>query len=344
MISPSKKQYILELKPSLVRVGRLTSVKAPCVVEEVIEIPLVETPHFADKLREFAAVKGNGYLAATCSIYPDSRVLHRLTLDVGKGKEEDFVLSTIKDELKLDPNELKAYCLSAETGEDGELSSFNKKNILISGANKGELRTIQDRLLSEGAFPGALEIGTLGVLGVVKDVLTWKENKYPLLFLEIEGSYTNAIIVGCNGVEMSRKIEFGSDDIVRSIKEQMSLKSEEAAEKLLSSNDFDFGEMSQALLRKLLRELQSSIGFYEVQTGQTVSHVLCLRNQGVVEWLQNSVCQMLNLEGFSFDIKAWLEAKDITATGAGLLGKADMSWLGFLAMLCDFDRDKEEKS
>lgn len=336
MISPSKKQYILELKPSFARIGRLAAGGDSCVVEDVVEIPVESSQEYSDRLREFGSVKANGYLVASCAVFPESRVLHRLTLDVSKGKEEAFVLKVLKEELKQDPSDFKAYCLSAETGEDGELSSFNKKNVLLCGAGKTELKVLQDDLLSSGVYPSSLEIGSLGVLGVIQDVLVWKESKYPLLFLEIEKNFTNTIIIGSNGVEMSRKIDFGSDDIVKSLKEQMSLKSEDAAEKLLSSNDFDFGEMSQVLLRKLLRELQSSIGFYEVQTGQTVSHVLCLRNQALLGWLQDGICQMLNLEGFSFDVKKWLEVKGINASGAGLIGKADMSWLGFISLLCDF--------
>lgn len=336
MISPSKKQYILELKPSVARVARLMPGKDTGVIEEVLEIPLDDADAAASKLREFGGVKGKGYFVASCAVYPESRALHRLTLDVGRGKEEAFVIEVIKDEMKADPEDFKGYCLSAETGEDGELSSFNKKNVLLCGANKSELQVVQKDLLRAAVFPGSLEIGTVGILGVIKDALEWKENKYPLLFLEIEEKFTNTIIVGSNGVEMSRKIDFGSQDIVKALKEQMSLKSEEAAEKLLASSDFDFGDISQILLRKLLRELQSSIGFYEVQTGQTVSHVLCFHNQLLQEWLQASICKMLNLEAFSFDVKDWLEGKGISASGSGLFEKADMSWLGFLSLLCDF--------
>jgi len=44
--------------------------------------------------------------------------------------------------------------------------------------------------------------------------------------------------------------------------------------KLFYSNTFDFTSMGGALVKKLLKELQSSIGFYEVQTASRSERIL----------------------------------------------------------------------
>ena len=57
------------------------------------------------------------------------------------------------------------------------------------------------------------------------------------------------------------------------IQAELGLKDEDSARKLFYSNTFDFTEMGPSLLRKLLKELQASTGFYEVQTGQTIGQL-----------------------------------------------------------------------
>ena len=342
MISTRKKNYIVEYLPTTIRAARLSSRVSPLSVEAILEVERGEDESANKEIRRFAGVKSNGFLNGKCSVYPANRIIRKLRVDSPKGREADFVLDFIRREENVNPNDLKAYCLSAGNGCDRELEECNKQDILVCGALKTEIEEIQKDLLGNGIFPQTLEIGSVGIIGVIMDMMTWANLTEPLMFLEIERDFTTAIILGPSGVEVTRRIEFGSSNIATALKEEMNLKDEAAAAKLLSSKDFDFGSMAHNLLRKLLRELQSTIGFFEVQTGQTVSSVFCLRREGRLDWLENSVCHLLNVDRFDLDVGDWMESKGISFGSKASISNLDLSWLGFLALMCDFDCVKEE--
>jgi len=199
------------------------------------------------------------------------------------------------------------------------------------------LTALQDSLLERGIFPNSLEIGSIGIIGALKDISGWGDSSGPILYLEIEEDFSTLMIIGSNGVEMSRAIDSGSNEIAEAVKNELSLKDIESAEKLLASQDFDFGPMATQILRRLLRELQSSIGFYEVQTGQSISKILCQSGKGSAKWLLGSLSELLNLESLSFDLDAWLAERGVELAGEEVKNTVDVSWLGLLAMAVDLN-------
>ena len=80
----------------------------------------------------------------------------------------------------------------------------------------------------------------------------------------------HVVPAGICGRVGTRPIPQGLESMIPVVQKELGLKDEESAKKLFYSNTFDFTSMGNALIKKLLKELQSSIGFYEVQTGQSV--------------------------------------------------------------------------
>lgn len=339
MISTKTKEFIVEYRPTSIRAARVSSLKAPLTVEELFSYSLKSDESDAEVVRKFGKVKQNAFLMSSCAIYPDKRTVRRVTIDSGKGKEADFVFDLLKNEVKVEANEMTAFCLSPETGGEVDPSEFNKKNILVCGAAKSEILNIQESLLQIGVYPNRAEIGTISIIGMLKDALDWSENRQPILFLEVEDDYSNAIIIGPDGIEMSRRIDTGYSHIASALREELNLKDDSAAEKLMSSKDFDFGSFAKKILRRILRELQSSIGFFEVQTGQSVARLHCLRHHSKLNWFQDSLSQQLNLDAFEFDISSWLESKNIKLSAHESMKELDLTWLGLLSLLCEFEKE-----
>lgn len=343
MITSKKKNFIIECLPTTIRVARLSSRMAPLSVEEILEVDRSDPEAADSQIRKFAGVKPNAYMNGRCSVYPSNRIVRKVKIESPKGKESDFVLDFVKNDVNVDPEEVKLFCLSAGDGIDRDIAGYNKKEVLVCGASIEEIEEIQKDLLSNAIFPNTLEIGTVGIIGVLKDMMAWAKKTEPMMYLEIEPEFTNAIIVGPNGVEITRKIEFGSRNIAASLKAEMSLKDDEAAAKLLGSAVFDFGSMANSLLHKLLRELQSSIGFFEVQTGQTVASVFCMRREGRLKWLESSVCEMLNVEQFDLNMRQWMDSKGIDLAEKASLSSLDLSWMGFFALMCEFGEGRDDQ-
>ena len=341
MISSSKKDYIVEYRPTCIRVVRVSSYTAPITIEAIEEIPLGDDVEaVATAVRKLAGVKANGYLNGACVVYPERRVIRQITIDAPRGTEADFVFKTLGESFSDVPVELSAHCLSPVTGEEIDPANYNKKEVVVCGVPNTDIVTLQKQMLEHGIYPNRIELGTIGTIGSLQDALIKQGSDAPSLFLEIENSFSNAVIVGPKGIEMSRRIETGSEDIAFALKEELNLKDEKAAYKLLSSRDFDFSSISRKILRRLMRELQSSIGFYEVQTGQSVSWIHCSTRATSMDWLEDSIGSLLNLKPFSLVLTDWLDANGIKCSDDSIIERLDVSWIGQLASLCSFKKEE----
>lgn len=337
MSSSSKKDFVLDYRSNRIRIARIDARHSPTKLDAVLELANDDDAEVADSIRRFAGAKANGYLSGSCATYPEGRFFKKVKIDCPKGKEAETLIEALRTEVNVDPNVVSAATLFADTGAEAEPSKLNKKEAILCGAPKEQLTALQDSLLERGIFPNSLEIGSIGIIGALKDISGWGDSSGPILYLEIEEDFSTLMIIGSNGVEMSRAIDSGSNEIAEAVKNELSLKDIESAEKLLASQDFDFGPMATQILRRLLRELQSSIGFYEVQTGQSISKILCQSGKGSAKWLLGSLSELLNLESLSFDLDAWLTERGVELAGEEVKNTVDVSWLGLLAMAVDLN-------
>eukprot|EP01035_Chromulina_nebulosa_P038843 gene38842-52466_t len=143
-------------------------------------------------------------------------------------------------------------------------------------------------------------VRTVAMLGGVVDCLAFTKSKVPTLVLEIGADSTHSFIVSPTGVDASRPIPQGLDAMVPIVQKELGLKDEESARKLFYSNTFDFTGMGPLLIKRLLKELQSSIGFYEVQTGQSVGQVLCTQLSPKLAWLDAAIAGSLGAKRLLF--------------------------------------------
>ena len=345
MISSSKKEFIVEYRPTHIRMARVSPSTASSTIEAIEEIPLNdEVDAIANSVRKFCGAKSNGYLNGCCIVYPDRRVVRKVSIDAPRGKETDFVFSVLHDEIENAPPELSAHCLSPETGQEVNPSEYNRKEVVICGVPNADIEKIQQRLLERAVYPKRVELGTVGLIGALQNALAWKQSKLPTLLIDIGDRATDAFIVGADGVEMSRKVSTGTKDIAEALKEELNLKDCDASNRLLSSKDFDFSSISRKILRKLLREIQSSIGYYEVQTGQSVSWIHTTTKQIGMDWLEVSLGDSLNLKPLDLDFHGWLESLGIRVADEKLASKLDISWAAMISSLCSFGQKKERKA
>jgi hypothetical protein len=117
------------------------------------------------------------------------------------------------------------------------------------------------------------------------------------------------------------------------VQSELGLKDAESARKLFLSNAFDFTGMGRSLVKKLLKELQSSIGFYEVQTGQSVGQVLCTSIPPKLSWLGGAVASALGVSTLAVDLVPWLRSRNITIAEQVSLTDIDARWIGLFSLM-----------
>jgi len=335
MFFPAKtKVFFLEQNEHALLLARTSAAVAPLVVEELREAPPADAAAFAEVVRQVQPRKSpSGYLNAICGAYPARRMVRRATLELKRMKEPGYFAEILTQQFRIEPDKYTVHVINAPDGTDYDLTKTTQKEVLFCGLPNDDIVAVQDGLLERGVYPDRLELGSIALLGGVVDYLAFRKSKTPTLVLEIGADATHSFIVSPGGVETSRPIPQGLDAMVPVIQKELGLKDEESARKLFYSDTFDFTGMGPTLLKRLLKELQSSIGFYEVQTGQSVGQVLCAHLPPKLAWLETAMASALGIAKLELDLLPWLQSRQITLGDAAARVAPDARWLGLFSLM-----------
>ena len=294
-LSQKTKGFFVEFSDQGVMLARTSAPTLPFTVEDLRECPPNDPAALEQAINQIQPKKGpSGYLHSSVSVYPGKRLVRRHALELKRIKEPGYFAEVFSQQFRVEQDKYSIAILNASDGSDYDLVKAAQKDVLFCGMPTEDTNAVQTSLLESGIYPERLELGTVSLLGGVVDCLTFTKSKTPTLVLEIGADATHSFIVSAAGVEASRPIPQGLDAMVPIVQKELGLKDEESAKKLFYSNTFDFTGMGPLLIKKLLKELQSSIGFYEVQTGQSVGQLLSTQLSPKLAWLDAAAVIPLN--------------------------------------------------
>ncbi|MGH8021354.1 MAG: hypothetical protein ACREIA_24360 [Opitutaceae bacterium] len=248
----------------------------------------------------------------------------------------------MRETAKVDAAKHSLYMLSPQDGSDIAQCKGAARNALICGAPTDELLAQQERLLLDGCYPSRLELGSVAILGGLTDYLNFTQSKAPTLLLEIGRETTGVFIITSEGVEISRSVQFGVNSMIPQVQKELALKDEEAARKLFFSNSFDFTGLGAQLTKRLVRELQASIGFYEVQTGLSVSQLCCTLIPSKVQWLDKTLADVLGMRVVAIDYAGWLKTRGIEFSPESVESARGPGWIGLFSLMAQYKGKENE--
>lgn len=320
--------------------ARTSAVTSPFTIEEVRECPPDDPVALAEMVKLMQPKKSaTGYLHATVSIYPAKRIVRRQALDPKRLKEPEYLNELMAQQLRIEPAKFVMAIINATDGSDYDLAKGTQKDALFCGLPTDELVALQDALLAGGVYPERVELGSVAVLGALADYLAGTKAKTPTLMLEVGMESTQSYIVTPAGVEASRPIALGLDSMVPVVQKELGLKDEDAARRLFYSKTFDFTGMGALLVKRLVKELQSSIGFYEVQTGQSVGQVVCTQLMPKLEWLESAIATGLGISSLRIEPAGWLMNRQITLADSVAKSVQETRWFGLLSLMVRYNID-----
>lgn len=331
------KGFCVEIGEHSTLMARLTQAEAPFLIEELKEIPSNDPAAITEWIKGSEGKGSTGYVHATCGIYPAKRIVRRHTLDLKKIKEPAYFSEIYTQQFRVEADKYTIRALNPDDGGDFDTTKASQKEVLFAGMPSEEIITAQDKLLELGIYPERLELGTLATLGGMANYLKFKQTKAPLLLLEIGDELTQSYILSAEGVDISRPIPSGIAAMIPVVQKELGLKDEESAKKLFYSNTFDFTSMGGSLVKKLLKELQSSIGFYEVQTGQSIGNVLCTQLPASLGWLGSTIAGSLGVSPMKIDMLPWLESLNIKLADGVSPNPPDERWAGLFALIASYN-------
>lgn len=338
LFSAKPKGFFVEQNDHTVFLARTSAPVAPMVIEDVRECPAGDAIAMAEAIKQLQLKKSpTGYMHASCGLYAPRRFVRRVTLELKRIKEPAYFPELLTQQFRIEADKYVTMVLNAPDGTDYDVSKPNaQKEALFAGMPADEVVAAQDALLASGIYPERIELGSVAILGGLVDYLNFTHSKTPTLVLEIGAETTNSFIISGDGVETTRPIPQGLESMVPVVQKELGLKDEESARKLFFSNTFDFTGMGPILIKKLLKELQSSIGFYEVQTGQSVGQLLTTMLAPKLTWLDGAIANALGVSLLKPDLLAWLQSRQITVSDAAKSAITPRS-LGLLSLMARYD-------
>lgn len=334
MLNRKTKGLFLELNEHSILAARTSQMTEPLQIEALATFPVdLDEGELKSKLQDFAQVS-RGPAVACCAVYPSQRFCHRFVLEApAKVKDPRYLSEQLKTQFDIDAATNAIAVLSGASGLAVDAEKVPQKEVAFCGAPTEALQTAQDRLLAMGIYPESLEIGTVLNLGSVCRYTQASGIDSPILLLEVSEESSQILIAQEGKLEYSRPIQSGIGQMIPQIQSRLGLKDEASARKLFQASAFDFTEIGPTLLRQTLRELQASIGYYEVNTGQTVSQFCLTTAPRHLQWIGAVVGDSLGLEPLPLDFPAWLEAQDITLGEDVAIKDLDARWLGVLGLM-----------
>lgn len=345
MFKPKTKGLFVELSEFSVLAARTSGYKLPMVIEALEEFPLKPDQDMRE-LREFfegfVDFKGASYFVSRCGVYPEGGFVRFYETEVpNRSKDPQFLPRILESELNIEAASNQVSFLDARSGAAVPLEDSLTRRFVICGAPDESFKREQGRLLDVGIYPERLELASVTTLGGVSDYARFSGIQSPILCFELNSASANIAIVNQGQVDVSRPVAFGLDHIFPLLQRELGLKDPESAKKLFYSNTFDFSEIGPKLLRRMTKELQATTGFYEVQTGQTISGLYVSILPKNLGWVAQAVADSLGLDILQPSVKGWLESLNIKFGEDVETLSLGSRWMGLFSLMGEYQLREE---
>lgn len=345
MLNSKNKGLFIDISEYSILAARTSGFKLPITIEEIAEFPIKADQELSEIHEFFQGLvdyKGTSYFVSRCGVYPDGRFVRYYEAEtVNKAKDANFLMNTLKSEFNIDSESNNIAILDARDGSDFDIQNAQTRRLVFCGAPNESFNSEQERLLEYGVYPERLELSTISTLGGVSDYARFNNITTPILCFELMSKSANIFIVNRGQVDVARPVPFGLDSIYPLLQRELGLKDEDSARKLFFSNTFDFAEMGPKLLRRMTKELQATTGFYEVQTGQTISHVFLSVLPKNLSWVSKTVADSLALEILQPSLEGWLESLKIKPGDGVEVMNMGGRWMGLFSLMGEFHLREE---
>ncbi len=343
-MAKSRKVLFLEVSEYSILAARASTLEPPMVIEALKEIPTGSVDELAAMVSELMDLPSGQYAYSVVSFYPLNRFVRRSTMEnPAKAKDVAFLAEYIRSQFQVDTAKNMTAVMNVETGQSASPETGFSRELIFCGAPLEELRERQQFVVSAGVYPHRLELGSVATIAGLGSYLEVENLKNPTLLLEITQENAQVFILRGNQLDLARPVPQGLNHMFPIVQQELGLKDEESAKKLFYSNTFDFTEMGPTLLKRMLKELQSSTGFYEVQTGQTIGQIHLSMLPKNLSWMGGLLAQTMGIDTLRLEYPVWLKTVGIEAGPGVELAALDGRWLGLFGLMLKYENKAEAK-
>jgi len=332
MLSKKSKERFLVHKGGGVLMAQALNLGTNIYLESLEECYEEDFKDLKERIGNFFNFRHRTYIPAYCCVQPESLFIRKLTLDTpAKARTDGFLDGVLRNDYNI---EVAEYIVKALNGTDGR--EFNpeeslQKELVFCGAKKKDLDLSQSTIIDLGVYPKRLEMGSMVTLGGIMDYAI--DSEMPVIVLEVNMNDSHMYIIHKKKLDLIRPVPFGINSMVPLIQKELGLGDEESARQMLFSNTFDFTEKGEVLLDKFLKEIRTSIDYYEVQTGHTLDTFFISSLPDNLDWISKVMYQLVGLKALRIDYSRWAESSGLEVAEGIDLNALEQHWFNLFGIL-----------
>ena len=236
-----------------------------------------------------------GFVECHC-VVSDPGFLHHIHSVQGNNKSSSNSISeVVKQWLGNSDEDFFFQILDWETGDHVPVEEPTQGLMLISGMKSVLLQGLQDQIIESELFPRKLECSVVLMLGLIKKLIENSLLKPPVLLLEIYKDSGLLVIIPPDGKPLIRTLDAGETSMYEQIQKELSLKDILSAQKLMYSSTIDLSDISQRIVSPLYKEISSTIGLFEVETGLSIPHMFITNQSPTQNWIAEKLSHDLGM-------------------------------------------------
>lgn len=312
MFQKKSKALFAEVSAYELRLARADRFASPLQVEAFCSVSTTSEDDARRAVEKFAGAQKGAFHQASCAVYPGDRFLHRYFTDnAARTKGDDFKSKVLADELKRTPKDTVCRVIHPGSGKAYDPVASLSRELIFAGAGKTAIREEQSRILGLGLYPSNLRLATISLFEGSRKAVQEEGIEASVLFLELGEHGAYAYVVNSGGLALSQPVSFGISAVAEQIQKELGLQDALSARKVMFSATFDFKDMANALVGRLIRQIQASTGQFEVKTGKSVNYIHTPGLPKGLGWIGEVLADKLGMEVWTPRFDPWLERTGI---------------------------------
>lgn len=220
----------------------------------------------------------------------------------GKAKSADYIPGVVKEWVGNSKEDFFFQVLDWASGELVAIESPQAKLMLISGMKTTALAQLQRQILESEFYPRRLECSVVLMLGLMKKMAKAGKVSGPVVLLELFEESGLLFVLPSEGSPLLRVIDSGYASMYAQIKNELSLKDNRSARKLMYSSTIDLSDIGRQVISPVFKEIASIVGLFEVETGQSISQLLVTNGMPSQQWIFQLLAKDLGMNLLRFDL------------------------------------------
>jgi len=278
----------------------------------------------------------SSYKKAIYHVQPTSQFIYRTKLEPKVKNQGIRGLSVlIKERFNVDLVQNKVAVLSADTGlEVNENTKEFPDNICIVGAQKSELKTIQEEMMRAKIFLQKLYFTSLTIPFGLGDYNRTFNLKKPIMVIDFSMQRSCVYVVGGDKLLAAYPPTHGFKNLLSLARKECNLPDDISTYRFITSEISPNHEAVSPLLQRMVSDIKSYIDFFEVQIGDTIDSLFFVGLPDKMSWLREALSKTLELMPLKIDYKGWFEKRKVSFDSEANLKKlSNDNWFGMISAI-----------